>query len=793
MKKLFSVLLLFFSITNLLAQIPANLRDSIANSGTTIENISAEDIPDENVLRSLGLTEDQINEALEIKRAKEQEALNEQLPTVNYLNNISISEPDSTANGPSNNVLKTGDTLDKSNLPEPTIYGQDIFRNNRISFYEKAKDVIAPNSYVLGPNDEISISVWGFSDYNENFRISEDGYITSKLFGRAYLKGLTFKNARSLMQRKLSAVLDLARSEFDMTLTYSRVISINIVGEVYNPGSYTIPAVNTAFNALVVVGGPTDIGSVRNVFIRRNGINIDTLDVYDFMMNPADYPQTYLQDNDYIIVPVASKVVHVNGEVRRPFIFELNEDENLLKALEFAGGFKPEAYKSGVQVRRYGSREEILIDVDVDSLKEIKGIFTLNDGDEILVRRIPKGYVNNVTATGAVRIPGDYQIRKGDRISDLLEKTEGVSVKAYTERAFLIRLNNDMTKEYKAINLAQVLAKPNSQDNIELQEFDELKVLSKVDFEDDFFVSTHGAVRREGEYRFGVGLSLKDVLFMSGGLRKEAANNRIEISRVVDYDKQSSELSPIRTVVKTIQIENDLSINQEAEDYLLQPFDQIFVRINPNFEPPALVYLTGEVQYPGKYAILRKDEKISDLVIRAGGFKDYAFIDGVSMYRKGIGQVYFDMEKAIDKPNSKHNVVINEGDSIVIPKTLDLVYVSGAIANHTDHSISAPFFGKRAKYYVNRFAGGFNSESARGKTYVIHPNGVIRKTKSFGLFRVYPRVKQGSEIMVMSKPPKPDKAERKPVDWNRVIESTTIKLTGVLTLWLLIDRVLVNQ
>lgn len=788
MKRFLSFILFSFLISNVVAQISPSLRDSIANSNYNLEDVDASEIPDESVLRSLGMTEEQIKAALEIKKAKEKEALAKSASNNNLIKSGPINKPDSIGDKMAKDNLPM-DTLDKSKLPASVIYGQDIFRNNRISFYEKAKDVIAPESYVLGPSDEISISVWGFSDYNENFRISEDGYITSKLIGRVYLKGLTFKNARSLMQRKLSGVLDLDRSEFDMALSYSRVISINIVGEVYNPGSYTIPAVNTAFNALVVVGGPTDIGSVRNVFIRRNGINIDTLDVYDFMMNPADYPQTYLQDNDYVIVPVASRVVKVSGEVRRPFKFELDQGENLLKVLDFAGGFKAEAYKSRVQVRRYGIKEEFLIDVDVDSLKEISGLFPLNDGDEVLVRRIPQGYVNNVTATGAVRIPGDYQIRKGDRVSDLLVKTEGVKIRAYTDRAFIIRLNDDMTKEYMAIDLRDVLTNPASPDNIELKEFDELKVLSKVDFEDDFVVSTHGAVRKEGEFRYGIGLSLKDVLFMSGGLRKEAANKRIEISRVVDYDKQSSELTPIRAIVKTVEVANDLSINKEDQEYLLQPFDQIFVRTNPDFEPPALVHLDGEVLYPGKYSILRKDEKISDLIIRAGGFKEYAFLDGVSMYREGVGRVYFDIEKAMRKPDSKHNVVVNEGDSIVIPKTLDLVYISGAIANHTDHSISAPYFGKRAKYYITKFAGGFNSESARGKTYVIYPNGVIRKTASFGLFRIYPKVKQGSEIMVMSKPPKPDKAERKPVDWNRVIESTTIKITGILTLWLLIDRV----
>ncbi|MCG3167595.1 MAG: hypothetical protein POELPBGB_03389 [Bacteroidia bacterium] len=758
-------------------------------SGFDLENVNPKDIPDEGVLRSLGLSEEQIRYALDLKRGKikpGQSAVLVNPDTTNKYLQMGLRPKDKIVPVDSTQL----DSLDLTKVyPKGLIYGQDVFRNNKIQFFDRAQDVVAPDSYIIGPGDEITVAAWGFADYSEVLTVDLNGYINPKPSGRIYVKGMNFKNVKALIQSKLSQFLDMGRSQMAITLTYSRVISVNVVGEVFNPGSYTIPAINTAFNALTVVGGPEQIGSVRNIYIKRDGKTIDTLDVYDYLLDPAGYSQTYLQDNDYIVVPVAGKTVSVAGEVRREHGYELKEGEELLSLLAFAGGLKPTAYKSNIQVKRYQNSREYLFDINLDSMNTQGLDFELFDGDHIMVSKIPEGYYNNVTASGAVRIPGDYELRKGNRVSDLLEKTKGLLFDAYTQRAYILRLNQDLSKTYITINLAKVMEDVNHADNIVLQEFDELKVSSKKDFADDFSVEVFGTVRKPGNFSFGSGLSLKDVLFMAGGLKREAANNRIEVSRIVDFNEALNQLTPKRALVYTVQVGNDLSLTTEAEEYALQPFDQVFVRTNPDFEPPMTVHLTGEVFYPGQYSILSKEETIADLVKRAGGLRPYAFVEGVTMHRVDVGNVYLDLAKAMKHADSKHNLVLNMGDSIHIPKTLDLVYISGAVGNYYDHSISAPFFGKRAGYYVRHFAGGFSQSASRRKTYVIYPNGIIRNTRAFGLFNVYPKVKKGSTVKVMYKPKKADKAERKPVDWNKVIENTTLKVTALLTVWLLIKNV----
>jgi protein involved in polysaccharide export with SLBB domain len=758
-------------------------------SGFNLENVDPKDIPSEGVLRSFGLSEEQIKYALERKRAALKKGKSAVVVVPDTTNkSVQLGQRPKDKVVPVDSALIDSFGLIKT-YPKGLIYGQDVFRNNKIQFYDRAQDVVAPDSYILGPGDEISVSAWGFADYSEVLVVDQNGYINPKPAGRIYVKGMNFKNSRALIQSKMGQFLDMGRSQMAITLTYSRVISVNIVGEVFNPGSYTIPAINTAFNALAVVGGPEQIGSVRNIYIKRDGKTVDTLDVYDYLLDPAGYSQTYLQDNDYIVVPVAGKTVSISGEVRREHGYELKEGEELLSLLSFAGGLKPTAYKSNIQVKRYQNSREYLFDINLDSMNSAGTDFELFDGDHIMVSRIPEGYYNNVTASGAVRIPGDYELQEGNRVTDLLEKTKGVLYDAYTQRAYILRLNQDLSKTYITINLAKVMEDANYSDNIVLQEFDELKVLSKKDFADDFIVTVLGTVRKPGEFPFGSGLSLKDVLFMAGGLKREAANNRIEVSRIVDFNEALNQMTPTRAIVYTVQVGNDLSLTSEAEEYSLQPFDQVFVRTNPDFEPPMNVYLTGEVFYPGQYSILSKEETVADIVKRAGGLRPYAFADGVTMNRVDVGNVYLDLDKALKNADSKHNLVLNEGDSIHIPKTMDLVFISGAVGNYYDHSISAPFFGKRAGYYVRNFAGGFSQDASRRKTYVIYPNGIMRKAKGFGVFNVYPRVKKGSQIKVMYKPKKADKAERKPVDWNRVIENTTLKITALLTVWLLITRV----
>jgi protein involved in polysaccharide export with SLBB domain len=748
-----------------------------------LKGLSPSEIPSESVLRALGLSQDQINQAMLYKSSE-----------VNPSSDIEAFEEPVE-------LEEIGLDLDTEEMIRPAlveilgdpVFGQTVFRNDRIQFFESAKDVIAPDNYKIGIGDKLALSVWGFSDYNEQFTITANGHIDSKLVGRVYLKGLSFDGARKLLKRKFSQVLDLTRSEMDITLQYSRDIRVNIVGEVLNPGSYNIAAVNSAFNAMVVVGGPTELGSVRNILVKRKGKTTDTLDVYEYLGQPTDFTPPFLEDGDHLVVPVQGAVVSVLGEVRRPLRYEIREGEGLADVIAYAGGLKAAAYRKNIQIVRFKDSEEIMIDVNLDSLNLGGKTLTLVDGDKVLVRAVPEGYTNIVSATGAFRVTGDFELKAGDRLSDLLKKTEGLLYDAYMDRGYILRLNPDMTSSYLSMNIGAILENPTSTDNIELKPFDKVQVLSKRDFEDAFNVWVYGAVRAEGELVYGAGLTLKDALFLAGGLKPEAANKRVEVSRMINLSEEGKRIDPIRKVVKTLQINHDLRVGAEADDFQLQPYDQVFVRVNPAFDAPEVVSLLGEVNYPGTYSILTKDEKVSSLIERAGGLRDYAFPDGVKMHRLRIGDVYLNMAKAIKKPNSKYDLVLSAGDTIDVPKLLDLVTITGAIANFDGHAISSPYFGKRANYYVRNFAGGFNKSSQRSKTYVVHANGIIKKTINLGLFKIYPKVTQGSEVVVMYKPEKADKSKRPPVDWNKVIENTTIKVTGILTLWLLIDRIVASQ
>ena len=375
-----------------------------------------------------------------------------------------------------------------------------------------------------------------------------------------------------------------------------------------------------------------------------------------------------------------------------------------------------------------------------------------------------------------------------------------------------------------------------------MQEYDIISVLSVDDFDDEFSVSVLGAVRKTGSFDFGDGMTLQDVLLQAGGFMRQAEGSRVEVSRVMDYDISSNKLKPRIAIVKTIKIGDDLILSAKAQEFLLQPFDQVFVRENPEFEAAKNIIIYGEVKYPGTYTLLSKDEKISSVIKRAGGITSFAYLDGVTMFRKELvnriknttivlndlsevlldsiltnpslsllyheemqkmrvenfenfketimyNKVYLNLDKALQSDDSKHNLVLLEGDSVVIPKTMDFVHISGELMNLDGGAISAPYFGgRRANYYVNNFAGGFTKLNKKMNTVVIYPNGIAKKTMNFGLFVISPRVKKGSIIKVVNKIDKL-KNKKVPIDWNAAIEKTMLKVTAILSLWLLIDRV----
>ena len=826
MNRLFLFVILFFSLTSLKSQINTNFLPSNVNP----LELRPSDIPSEQILQQMGFSESQISEALDFKYSRGKYAQTQQ---------DTSSENTIIKNNVSQFYENLGDTIikDTTTFPTAKIYGQDIFRNNKLEFYNKALDAKAPENYKVGPGDEISISVWGYSQFSENLQVDSRGYINPSSYGRIYVKGLTFKKMRSVLKNRFSTFLDMKNSEIDVTLSYSRVITVNIVGEVYNPGSYTISAINTAFNALIAANGPTQIGTVRNIYIKRDGKIVDSLDVYHFLFKPMRARDIYLQDGDYIFVPPASNVVRIKGEINRPYTYEVKNGENVLDAIKYAGGFTTNAFPDLITMKRLDYNSIKVYDIHKDNLKETK----IRNGDELIVNPIQNKLSNVVSVQTDIGVSGDYEYIKGERILDLLYRSKCIDDKTFLERAYVIRLNQDRTRSHITLNLDKILNDPSHEQNILLQEYDVIRVLSIDDFDDIFSVIVHGAVRKSGIYDYGISMTLQDILLKAGGITQEAEGSRVEISRIMNYNASTKKLKPQRTIVKTIPIGDELILSLEAQEFKLEPFDQIFVRSNPDFEPAQNIVLSGEVKYPGVYTLSRKDEKISSLISRSGGFTNYAFLEGVKMYRKfevlnddladinisdqlmdslfdnpGQARIYFnelnnenqeifreketeyqynmvylDLEKALRKRDSKHNIVLTEGDSIVIPKIMDLVHITGDLTNLEGNSISAPHFNRRrAHYYVNNFAGGYSKKNNNKKnTVVVYPNGIAKKTLNFGLFSVSPKVKKGSTIMVAGKTKKEKKKKGQPIDWNRQIENAMLKVTAVLTLWLLVERV----
>ena len=786
-------------------------------------DLKPSDIPSEQVLKTMGFSEKQIKEALDFKYSRGK-----------YSANLNDSIPNSAT---SKFIQSFGDTLiiDTLTFPLARVYGQDIFRNNNLSFFQKALDAKAPENYKVSSGDEISISIWGYSEYNQTLLVDERGYINPSSYGRIYVKGLTFKNMRSLLKNKFSVFLDMRNSEIDVTLAYSRVITVNIVGEVYNPGSYTIPAINTAFNALIAAHGPNQLGSVRNIYLKRDGKIIDSLDIYQFLYNPVKAHDIYMQDGDYLIVPPAKNIIEVSGGVNRPYTYELKDGETVADIIKFSGGYTTNAFTDVITLKRIEYNSTKIYDIYKDHISESK----LQNGDEIIVNTISNRLSNLVSVKGSIGVSGDYEYIKGERLLDLLIRAKCIDEKTFLERVYIIRLNEDRTKTHISINLGEILLNSDHKDNILINEYDIVRVLSVEDFDENFSVSVLGAIKNPGKYDYGIGMTLHDLLVQAGGFTQIAEGSRVEVSRIMDYDILTNKLEHQRAIIEEVKIGADLMIDSNAQNFVLQPKDQIFVRENPNYITPMNIILSGEVKYPGKYALLSNNEKISSVIERAGGFKNSAYLDGVKMYRKftlkdlSLDQnlnipealldsilidtelshiytkellqiernknflenfdsitydvVYFDMQKAIANANSKHNITLLEGDSIIVPKKLDLVHITGGLNNIDGNSISVPFLGLRAHYYVNNFAGGYSNNNKKSKTVVVHANGVTKKSINFGLFSISPKVKPGSTIHVVNEPTV-KRTKKEEIDYNQHIESVITKITAVISLALLIER-----
>jgi len=677
------------------------------------------------------------------------------------------------------------------------VYGKDFFEKSTLQVFNKSSDAVAPDNYILGVGDKISVSVWGYSSYDAAFVIDETGAITPTETGRIYLKGISFKDAKQIMAKKFGEVFDLHNSQIDFALVYSRDITVNIVGEVIAPGSYHIPAVNTAFNALIAAHGPNRIGSVRNIFIKRDGKTIKTLDVYQFLQNPNSTEDFFVQDNDYIFVTAAKKIVQITGEVGRPMSYELLDNENLFDLIKYAGGLKANAYTQSIQITRFQNSHAEIIDINLDSLTKINSDYNLVNGDKIVIDKLPEQLLTYVAISGPVKIPGQYEFNKGMKVSDLLSKSQGVTEEAYLDFGYVVRTLPDLTKQYIPFVPKNVIDDAKSADNLVLQNQDIVDIFKKENFANTLTVTINGAVHTPGSYIYGQGLTLRDLLFYAGGLLPTAANNRIEVSRVMSSNNGNPPYTATPAIVKIVTIGSDLTLDQSASTFQLQPYDIIFVRQAPSFSRQTTVTLTGEVIYPGRYTILNKGEKIASLINRAGGPTAWAYLENTTLKRSedSVGYVISNLKKALKDSTSRFNVLVKPGDSIVVPTVNDLVSITGAV-NYPFldplKKVSVPYHkGWSAKHYIKVYGDGFAKDAWRTHSYVIQPGGYVQSVHRFLVFNAFPHVKKGGGVYVEYKQKAINtSAPSPPVNWGDIIKDTTAKITGILTLYVIIDKLL---
>ena len=671
------------------------------------------------------------------------------------------------------------------------IFGHDFFGTGRLALFSKSSDSKAPDSYILDVGDEISIAVWGYADYNNNFKVNDDGFIQIPEFGRIYVKGLTFGAVKAQIGKRLATFINPANTKYEITLNYARTIDVNIVGEVKAPGTYQIPAINSVYNAINAANGITDIGSVRDIQVRRDGKTIKRFDVYEFLFNPLLVENFFLQKGDFIYVSTQSKLIKISGAVRRPAKYELLKGENLNELVTFAGGFAPDAYVKLIQVTRINNDKAQIIDVNYEQILGSNSNFELKDGDIVNIANIPGGIENFVNISGPLRYPGRYELKEGFRVSDIIKAAGGIRLETYLERAYIKRKLDDNTFVNQKFSLKNILIDESSPDNLLLKRSDQIQLFSKDEFLEKFFISIDGSVIKPTIQEFTDGINLNDLLFYAGGLKKEAANSKIEISRIMNIDSSAEQkFTPQRVVVQTITIGPNLEIDDVSKAFPLAPMDRVYVRKIYGFDEQMSVTLKGEVKYPGIYPILDKNEKVLDVIERAGGLTPYAFIKNARLTRpdNGLNQTIFHLKDAFGDTASRANLILKNGDIIEIPTVNQLVSIKGAIRYpnmDSTQTINGKFVaGKSARWYVKHYGGGFKKGAKKKSTLVIYPNRKVDYTRSFIGIKNYPTVdNEGALITVdmKQKAPKPPKGPESALNWNIVLPSVIAAITSIAT------------
>jgi len=654
------------------------------------------------------------------------------------------------------------------------IFGSELFDNPTLNFEPNLK-IATPVNYILGPGDELQVSVYGVQEFNASIPVTVEGKVNIQYVGQIPVSGMTIEAATQKIKMAIARVyrtVSSGQSQVGVSLTRIRTIKVTIIGS-KQPGNYSISSLATVYNALFLGGGPGKNGSYRNIELLRNNKIFKNIDIYNFLVNGNQSDNVGLKDNDVIRIPAYTQRVTVEGQVKRPGIFEMKAGETFKDLLTFASGFNEFAYTASVNVLQKTSKDFKVKDIKASEYSSYKPLA----GDVYRVSKILNRFENRIKIEGAVFRPDIYSFYEGMRISDLIAQADGLKEDAYTNRATIVRFKSDLTTEVANVNLSKALA-GDIDANISLKKEDIVTVYSILDFVEEYKITIDGEIKKPGIYDYHENLTLNDLLVQAGGLTG-SASKRVEVARMMKSD-EIDDANPNRVQLFNLEITADN--NEQIKNFEMEPFDVVNIRRMAVYEKPEMVTISGAVAYAGKYVLANKKEKIYDIIQRAGGLTSVANLDGVKIKRPIQAKQIEDLEnvnlnlgkkdsiqnkltkklkedlkystipvewrKIVKDPNDNTNVTLFPKDEIEVSFYNESVKVTGSVLLTSEIPYEK---GNGFSYYIGA-VGGVDAKGWKKKAYIIYPNGKAAVSSTFFFIRSYPKVLPGSQIVVPEKP-----------------------------------------
>lgn len=650
------------------------------------------------------------------------------------------------------------------------VFGRDIFNNKMLTF-EPNMNIATPQNYRLGPGDAVFIDIYGASQKTVQSTVSPDGTVTIEGFGPVQVSGMTVSQANAHLRSTLGS--RYSSSQIRLTVGQTRTIMVNVMGEVKAPGTYTLSAFASVFHALYMAGGVNDLGTLRNIKVYRNSQLISTVDIYDYILNGKLTGNVRLAENDVIVVGPYDCLVNITGKVKRPMFYEMRRNESVGTLLKYAGGFTGDAYTKSVRLVRKTGREFSVYNVDEFDMSS----FHLADEDSVSVDSILPRFANMVEVKGAVFRPGMYQVGGNiTTVRELLESCEGVTEEAFTAHAVMHRMKEDRTLQVIAVDIDGIMK--GTVPDLALKPNDVLFIPTKQEMMEEQTITIHGEVQYPGVYKYAENETLEDFVLQAGGLKQTASTVKVDVARRVSNPK-AFQTDSIIARTYSFALKDGFVIDGEP-GFTLMPFDEVYVRKSPGFNKQQNVIVEGEVMFSGTYTLERKNQRLSDLIKAAGGVNDRAYTKGARLERRftpeermrteallkmaktqsgskdtidvkkiDIGDVYYvgiELNKALAQPGCDEDIVLREGDRLIVPQYTSTVKISGDVMYPNTVGYQK---GKKAGYYIDQ-AGGWGNRAKKSHTFIIYMNGKVARVAHNA------KPEPGCEIFV------PSKAERDP-------------------------------